>query len=119
MGMDVFGQDPTDAKGEYFRNNVWWWRPLAAYIEETHPEIAAHCTHWHSNDGDGLNAEQSKSLAEKLRQDIISGRVSNYKNANHSHEFEQTKIETWYQFSEENVKEFADFLEHCGGFKIC
>lgn len=119
MGMDVYGNEPTDANGEYFRNNVWWWRPLASYIEETHPEIAAHCESWHTNDGDGLNAEHSKSLAEKLRQDIISGRVSNYKKAKYSHEFHSDKVETWYQFSEENVKEFADFLEHCGGFQIC
>ncbi|SLH40554.1 Uncharacterised protein [Mycobacteroides abscessus subsp. massiliense] len=27
--------------------------------------------------------------------------------------------ETWYPFSEENVREFAEFLEGCGGFEIC
>jgi hypothetical protein len=29
MGMDVYGKEPKSDKGEYFRNNVWWWRPLA------------------------------------------------------------------------------------------
>lgn len=28
-------------------------------------------------------------------------------------------FETSYPFSEENVKEFAEFLESCGGFEIC
>lgn len=118
MGMDVYGNEPTDQKGEYFRNNVWWWHGLASYIEDTHPEIAAHCESWHTNDGAGLNAEQSKSLAEKLRQDIISGRVLEYKRANYSHSFEENNPSTWHDFSEENVEEFADFLEHCGGFQI-
>ena len=27
MGMDVYGLEPRKEKGEYFRNNVWWWRP--------------------------------------------------------------------------------------------
>lgn len=32
------------------------------------------------------------------------------------------KVRPWaasYPFDAENVKEFAEFLEHCGGFKIC
>ena len=30
MGFDVYGKDPDpgSGSGEYFRNNVWWWRPL-------------------------------------------------------------------------------------------
>jgi DnaJ-class molecular chaperone len=27
--------------------------------------------------------------------------------------------ETWYSFSEDNVKEFAEFCEQSGGFEIC
>ena len=32
MGMDVYGERPRTNKGEYFRNNVWWWRPLWNYV---------------------------------------------------------------------------------------
>ncbi|QOR55575.1 MAG: hypothetical protein UMS36scaffold28_65 [Phage 59_13] len=28
MGMDVYGVKPKSKQGEYFRNNVWSWRPL-------------------------------------------------------------------------------------------
>ena len=41
MGMDVFGLEPRKEKGEYFRNNVWWWRPLwdfVAHIDELYSE---------------------------------------------------------------------------------
>ena len=41
MGMDVFGNNPRNKEGEYFRNNVWWWRPLADFILECYPEIAS------------------------------------------------------------------------------
>lgn len=55
MGMDVYGNHPTGKTGEYFRNNVWWWRPLAVYCCQVAPDITAHCEHWQSNDSDGLN----------------------------------------------------------------
>jgi len=55
MGMDVYGNAPTQKEGEYFRNNIWWWHPLADYIELVAPDEAAACEHWHSNDGDGLD----------------------------------------------------------------
>ena len=35
MGFDLYslGNHKTD-KGEYFRNNVWWWRRLADFVVE-------------------------------------------------------------------------------------
>ena len=38
MGMDVIGLKPTSKEGEYFRNNVWWWGPLADYCMEVAPD---------------------------------------------------------------------------------
>ena len=55
MGMDVYGKQPTADEGKYFRNNAWWWRPLADYCVEVAPAITAACTHWQSNDADGLH----------------------------------------------------------------
>lgn len=73
MGMDVYGKKPTSGVGEYFRNNVWWWRPLADYILNFHPDIAKGCQYWHTNDGDGLNATDAKKLGEALLLDIQTG----------------------------------------------
>ena len=78
MGMDVSGRKPTTKQGEYFRNNVWWWHPLASYICEVAPEIADHCDYWQTNDGDGLNAEDSAALADKLQQEINSSRTEQF-----------------------------------------
>src|SRR3954471_17014813 len=78
MGMDVSGKKPTSERGEYFRNNVWWCRPLADYVCEVAPEIAIRCKYWQSNDGDGLNGYFSGQLADKLQQELDSGRTAAY-----------------------------------------
>jgi hypothetical protein len=78
MGMDVYGTNPTSKEGEYFRNNVWWWRPLAEYILENHAEIVKSCTAWHTNDGDGLGELDALTLANALQKDISSGRMEEW-----------------------------------------
>lgn len=78
MGMDVYGKAATDGVGEYFRRSVWGWRPLAEYVVTRHPQIAAGCTYWQSNDGDGLDAAGAVELAKALRADVASGRAAAY-----------------------------------------
>ena len=70
MGMDVYGNKPKNKDGEYFRNNVWWWRPLWDYCLDNYPSIAGKVEHGHSNDGDGLAAGDAKKLAILLKKDI-------------------------------------------------
>lgn len=78
MGMDVYGLKPRNKSGEYFRNNVWYWHPLWSYIEETFPKIASKVQHGHSNDGDGLNAQDSYKLSQLLKKKIKDGSVQAY-----------------------------------------
>jgi hypothetical protein len=79
--MDVYGKEHTAPEGEYFRNNVWWWRPLANYILEVGGEVAAKCEHWHSNSGDGLSAVDARRLADILEAEIASGDTASYEKA--------------------------------------
>lgn len=76
MGMDV-----TGTSGAYFRNNVWYWHPLADYINHVAPDIAANCKYWHTNDNDGLNGADSRALAKILHEELKSGRTAAYKAA--------------------------------------
>jgi hypothetical protein len=62
MGTDVIGRKPTSEAGAYFGLNVWSWRPLAEYCLKMAPDIAGRCTHWQSNDGDGLTEKYSAAL---------------------------------------------------------
>ncbi|NBS92166.1 MAG: hypothetical protein EBS91_00065 [Betaproteobacteria bacterium] len=77
MGMDVYGKAPTDDAGEYFRNNVWWWRPLWNYCEHVAPELCKEVD-GHSNAGSGLDAEGAQKLAAILFAEIRSGRTKKY-----------------------------------------
>ena len=78
MGMDVYGVKPKNEKGEYFRNNVWWWHPLWDYCLDNYPLIAGKVEHGHSNSGDGLNSSDSKKLALLIKKDIESGKAQKY-----------------------------------------
>lgn len=79
MGMDVYGRKHTSPEGEYFRNNVWWWRPLADYVLKVAPEaLTGKCKHWHTNDGAGLNAADSAKLADLLQDEVDAGRTKTY-----------------------------------------
>lgn len=77
MGMDVYGTKPTSEKGEYFRNNVWWWRPLWDYCEHVAPELCKDVSA-HYNDGDGLDDEKAKALSKILLETLSDGRCVVY-----------------------------------------
>jgi len=172
MGMDIYGKKPTTDKGEYFRNNVWWWRPLADFcIERYADEVGFDGEGWHFNDGRGLNATKAKKLARLLRDDLDNGSVLMYELAYRERMAELPRLacgicdstgirtdkvgvdmgqptkelkpevqiltgrthgwcngcdgvgttEHWmasYPFDCQNVREFCEFLENCGGFEI-
>jgi hypothetical protein len=77
MGMDVIGRNNPDA---YFRNNVWWWRPLWDYCIEVAPELCEDVDGG-TNDGDGLDEDDSISLAAVLHMEIDAGRTDAYAQA--------------------------------------
>jgi hypothetical protein len=79
MGMDLTGKKPKNETGEYLRYSVWSWHPLIDYVLAVSPEeLTGKCKYWHSNDGDGLNAEDSRRLAGVLTGEIDSGRAKVY-----------------------------------------
>ncbi|HEP8940006.1 TPA: hypothetical protein VDU81_004100 [Pseudomonas aeruginosa] len=81
MGMDVFGQSPVSERGEYFRNNVWWWHPLWEYCERLAPDLIPSDNLGHSNDGWGLDGPASLELANRLAAALTAGEVEQYENA--------------------------------------
>ena len=76
MGMDVYGKAPKSEKGEYFRNNVWWWRPLWDYCEQVFP--ACNLVDGHSNSGDGFDEENAIALARTLKTELEAGRTAQW-----------------------------------------
>lgn len=87
MGMDVFGKNPTTDKGEYFRNNVWWWRPLWQYCCEVGAEVISDevaeggCY----NSAYGLDEDGAKALSEILFGELWNGRTAEYERKYNEH----------------------------------
>lgn len=76
--MDVYGLKPKTEKGEYFRNNVWWWHPLWDFCEYLAPEIASKVKLAHENSGDGLNASDSRKLGFHLKDSLANNKAESY-----------------------------------------
>lgn len=85
MGMDVFGKNPVSETGSYFRNNVWWWRPLWDYCLELHDDLAGKVENGHMNDGDGLDAYEASLLADRLFSDLETGVTADYEKRRNEH----------------------------------
>ena len=172
MGMDVYGKNAVNTTGEYFRRNVWGWRPLWDYCLDQHGELAEKVEHGHTNDGDGLDGEDSVVLARLIKTAIADGSASAYIESRNtrlanlerpecdfckgtgirddkvgvehgmpdrelsaemkiltgrSHgdcngcrgEGKTDAWETNYFLDLDDLTEFAEFLENCGGFQIC
>jgi len=150
MGFDLYAISPhnEEEKSRYFRNNVWWWRPLWQYCRITglitDREFNSGCF----NDGFKIQTRKARRIGETLLLYIEDGSVGDYAKeyqqfldnlpttpcdtcketgkmkdgteCNMCHGTKRAKsTNTWYPFSVENVKEFAEFCINSGGFEIC
>ena len=122
MGMDVYGINPQGVKGDYFRANVWYWRPLWAFICDscsnilTLKDMERGC----NNNGHTISKTKSKRIANRLRKFLKEGDVDAYESY-YKRKVSQLAKDDWnrsYPFHADNVKQFERFCEHSGGFEI-
>lgn len=78
MGMDLVGVFPSSEKGQYFRANIWYWRPLWGYIEENFSDIACKVESPYTNEGYGLDADNSIILAQEIHRHVHGGLAKDY-----------------------------------------
>jgi hypothetical protein len=105
--------------GIYFRNNVWWWRPLWDYVYDVCPDILndnARYDGGHGNGGTEFTDKEAKDIADKLFEEIDNGDTEAYAKL---YEIKTEDDEYNYPFSVVNVREFARFCRDSGGFQIC
>ena len=81
MGFDLYGKKAKTEKGEYFRNNVWWWRRLAKFVcEQTGVVDDKDKEAWNYNDGHSVSSNEATQIAKQLRYLIKTGQVDKYQN---------------------------------------
>lgn len=70
MGMDVIGERPKSAKGKYFRNNWWFWRPLwfltCKVCDGILVDEEKEAGHW--NNGWLITKQKAARIADRLEQ---------------------------------------------------
>lgn len=85
MTVDIYGKHPTNEGGKYFGRNVWWWRPLVEFVCDTCPTVAARCSGWFENSGDGLGSDDAVELADLLDAAVADGTAAHYVSARNAH----------------------------------
>ncbi len=80
MGMDISGKNPASKTGSYFRNNVWWWRPLWNYCHHVAPDLIDGdlFSSGGYNEGAGLNAKGAAKLAIILETKLAEGHTKHW-----------------------------------------
>jgi len=75
MGFDVIGKNQKSETGKYFRNNIWWWRPLWTYVCENCEDILSidEMNDGNFNGGALINKTKAESIAERLNKLIENG----------------------------------------------
>jgi len=82
MGMDVYGRKPKNKTGEYFRANIWSWKPiyyLCGIAKLEHEEKTGHddlipektFRGMEHNDGSGLRSERKCKLLSDYLQKLV------------------------------------------------
>ena len=118
----------NDNPGVYFRNNVWWWRPLWSFV-------CMHCNDFMTdeqmqsgsyNDGKLIDQETAAKIGTQLEILLEDGTVDKWeehiKEKNEElkkSEDKDKKFMASYPFARDNVKNFAKFCLESGGFEIC
>jgi len=80
MGFDLYGKNPACEAGQYFRNSVWGWHPLADYVLSTCYDLmsAEEMQYWHTNDGQLVSDVTAHNIAVRLNQLLASGSVARF-----------------------------------------
>ena len=118
----------NDNPGVYFRNNVWWWRPLWDFVcmqcddfmTDEQKEGGSY------NDGKLIDQETAAKIGTKLEILLKDGPVKRWekqiKTRNEDLAKDKDKEKRFmsnYPFSQDNVEYFAKFCLESGGFEIC
>ena len=66
--------------GVYFRNNVWWWRPLWQFVCDRFPDIITDddAEHGCYNDGHEITADKAMKIGVELTAMLEDGRVQEH-----------------------------------------
>jgi hypothetical protein len=134
MGMDVYGKNPRSEAGEYFRANVWSWRPIHALVIELCSDLLDEETLEDLAYNDGAGPKDPETCVEMARRfeawmeqhteghklDLGLRTTKDGKFVTEEELAENPELETEspYQVGDDHLKAWIEFLRNCGGFEV-
>ena len=109
--------------GIYFRNNVWWWRPLWGFVCDEFPDLLDDndVERGEYNEGHEITEDKAMKIGIGLTAMLESGEIKEYADSHREYveQLDDDDFNKHYPFDVENVREFAEFCLESGGFAIC
>ena len=123
MGFDLSGIKPTSEEGHYFRANVWYWRPIWAFVRQQLPDLLTQeqIEGGEYNSGTVVDAKQAIKIGNYIIDNVteIAAGIDDYeKRRKADKEKDPNSFETSYPMNLELMLEFASFCKNSGGFEI-
>ena len=95
--------------GTYFRNNVWWWRPLAEYVLNYTKVIPEHEQEsWQYNDCTEVSKQNAEMIAQQLDHLIKVGHTKQFEK---DYEKTRKKIEKHNEKVEKELETFSQSVK--------
>ena len=95
--------------GTYFRNNVWWWRPLAEYVLNYTKVIPEHEQEsWQYNDCTEVSKQNAEMIAQQLDHLIKIGHTKQFEK---DYEKTRKKIEKHNEKVEKELETFSQSVK--------
>jgi len=108
MGFDVYGK----RKDSYFRNNVWFWRPLWDYVSVTCDLSKEEAEAGHFNDGYFISKTKANKISKTLFQELKSDRTQTY-NLLYKKQLEDLVLETCKHCNGTGIRNDEYVKGHC------
>jgi hypothetical protein len=132
--MDVYGRNPSAPAGRYFRASVWSWRPIHALVIRLCPDLLDEETLAKMGYNNGAGPADQRTCTKManrferwlehhagghgLESDLRvtpDGRFVFPGEAAANPDLETVSA---YEVADEHLKEWVEFLRHCGGFEV-
>ncbi len=134
MGMDIVGRHPSDPVGEYFRANVWSWQPIYQLCIELCADLLDEETLFGMgfNSGFGPTAQETctqmasrfdlwmehHATGQTLESDLHVTPEGRFVSEDERAENPDMETASPFEVDDEHLKEWVEFLRHCGGFEV-
>ena len=113
-----------DNPGVYFRNNVWYWRPLWDFVCHYCDNIltAKDMDRGHYNDNHKISKTKSIKIAKKLTKILedktVNAYMVNYETSQRQAKADGEDFANSYPLDKDNISNFRDFCRESNGFTI-